>query len=470
MKELVCPNCNHVFQVDDAVFESIASQVRTSVFNEEVTRRVEEIRGQLKSSSEVEALKIQQGYDAQVSAKEKALIEKDAEIAELRGKLAAADDKRSLEVAAAVQAKEETITQLSRKLEVMKSNAESERKLVEANAEVALQSKLHDKEKEISAVREEFGRKVSDLELKLAEQQRKTTEALTEKDKEIQLIKNFRTSLSTKMIGESLEVSCKQEFDAAQSLGLFPDATFDKDNDARLGSKGDFIFRDYINGEEYISIMFEMKNESDETAAKHRNSDFFDKLHKDRQNKECEYAVLVSMLERDNEIYNRGIFNASHIYPKMFVIRPGILMPFLSMLCYAARQNIMKIQALQSDLAIAREQTVDVSRFEQKRDAFAQAFKKLVDDHEKKQSEALEGIDKVIASLEKQIEQLRKTKNLFETSGKKLLKANERVESDFTIKKLTHGNKTMQKKFAEARQIEQAAGSAIEDLSGTEDV
>ena len=201
--------------------------------------------------------------------------------------------------------------------------------------------------------------------------------------------------------------------------------------------------------------MFEMKNEADATATKHRNDDFLDKLHKDRTEKHCEYAVLVSMLERDNELYNAGIVNKSYLHDKMFVIRPQMFMIIISLLAQAARKNQQLISSLRHDLAIAQAQSVDITNFEERRDKFAEAFTKLVQGHAKKQADAIDTVDKVIATLEKQIDSLRKVKSLFDDSYKKLEKANTAIETDFTIKKLTRGNKTMQAMFRQA--AEQAA-------------
>jgi hypothetical protein len=196
-----------------------------------------------------------------------------------------------------------------------------------------------------------------------------------------------------------------------------------------------------------------MKHEMDTTATKHKNDDFLEKLDKDRRDKNCEYAVLVSLLERDNELYNDGIVNKSHVYPKMYVIRPQMFMPLISLLCQAASKNLAEISHLRTELEVARAQTVDVTNFEQRRDQFVATFGKLVEAHAKKHVDAMSGIDKVIASLEKQIDELRKVKTLFETSEQKLLRANESVENDFTIKKLTRGNPTMRAKFDEARRL-----------------
>ncbi|MDE6118803.1 MAG: DUF2130 domain-containing protein, partial [Muribaculaceae bacterium] len=214
-----------------------------------------------------------------------------------------------------------------------------------------------------------------------------------------------------------------------------------------------FIFRDYIDGEECLSIMFEMKNEDDRTATKHRNEDFFAKLDKDRHDKKCEYAVLVSTLEADSDLYNVGIVDVSYRYDKMYVIRPQFFMSLISLLSQSSKRGAETINTLRRELSVAKAQSIDVTKFEEKRDRFAAEFMKFVDSHKKKHNEAITTIDKAIEDAEKQIERLRKIKTLFDTSTQKLTRAGEVIENDFTIKKLTHGNPTMKAKFDEARQL-----------------
>jgi hypothetical protein len=275
---------------------------------------------------------------------------------------------------------------------------------------------------------------------------------LKAKEEELERYKDLKSRLSTKMLGETLEQHCRTMFDRARNQGLFQTAYFEKDNDTSIsGTKGDFIFRDYVNGEEYISIMFEMKNEAETTSSKHRNEDFFAKLDKDRRDKQCEYAVLVSMLEADSELYNEGIVDVSYRYDKMLVVRPQFFMSVILMLSKAARRGASQLVSLKQELAIAKAQSIDVTKFEERRDKFVAEFSKLVQNHLDKQNAALEAIDKAIKAAETQAENLRKIKSLFEASGQKLLRANEKAENDFTIRKLTYGNKTMQAKFEEAR-------------------
>lgn len=412
MKELRCPHCGNVFKVDREMFESIAAQVRNEAFNEELETRIRELRRSVEAEYNVKRLSDGRRYDT-------ALADKDREIAALKASLSQSADRQRVAV------------------------LEEERKNADA---------LRNKDIEINELRNRIETQKKEAQANIATLKEQHALVVSEKDREIQFHKDFKARLSTKMIGESLEIHCHTLFSQAQSMGMFQNAFFEKDNDARGGSKGDFIFRDYIDGVEYISIMFEMKNESDSTSTKHRNDDFLEKLDHDRREKKCEYAVLVSMLERDNELYNDGIVNKSHRYPKMYVIRPQMFMPLISILSQAARKNMAEISALRTELEIARSQSIDVTNFEKRRDRFVADFGKLVEAHVRKHTEAIGGIDKVIEALEKQVESLKKVKALFETSEQKLVKANESAENDFTIKKLTYGNPTMKAKFEQARE------------------
>lgn len=527
MKELKCPNCNQVFHVDQATFDSLAGQVRNAAFDEEVTRRLEELRRQMSSEFDVKNIKELNEFNERLNEKERALKERESEISLLRQKLDAAPEKTRLELADDLAAKDREIERLKTMLdgELSKKELEMVERLSGRDAEIARlkeqiqnsrsaeelnlaaeRSKMEnetariladkdkeammalaDKEKEIAELKSELSRGEELRKVAVLEEQKRSSDILREKeelisdlrnavesekkeaennlntlreqhalvmrqkDETIEYYKDLKARMSTKMVGESLEIHCHNLFLNAQSMGMFQDAYFDKDNDASSGSKGDFIFRDFIDGNEYISIMFEMKNEADTTATKHKNLDFLDKLDRDRNTKRCEYAVLVSLLERDNELYNNGIVNMSHKYPKMYVIRPQMFMPLISILCQEGRKSARQITQLRQELELARAQSVDVTKFEKRRDKFVADFGKYVDAHNKKHNEAMGGIDKVIESLEKQIEQLRKVKTSFEGSQQKLIKANDAAVNDFTIKTLTRGNATMKKLFDEAR-------------------
>lgn len=264
---------------------------------------------------------------------------------------------------------------------------------------------------------------------------------LKQKQELVDYYKDLKAKLSTKMIGESLEVHCSNEFNRVRT-SMYPNAYFDKDNDASHGSKGDFIFRDFADGMEYISIMFEMKNEMDETATKHKNEDFLAKLDKDRRDKGCEYAVLVSLLEPDNDFYNEGIVDVSYKFPKMFVVRPQFFMPIISLLTQASRKSVV----YQKELMLAKQQSIDVTNFENKLIDFRNKFGNHYQRASDKFNKAIEEIDKTIKSLQKMKEDLLSSENY-------LRLANNDTE-DLSIKKLTRGNPTMKQKFEEAKAIE----------------
>ncbi|MCM1484313.1 MAG: DUF2130 domain-containing protein [Muribaculaceae bacterium] len=452
MKELKCPHCGSLFQVDREMFDSLAEQVRSVAFEEELSQRVGQLREQLLAEYKVQHIKDEREYSSRMVQRDKALAERDAEIALLKERMEAASRSGRAAMAEAVAHKDLEIAKLTEQIKGMKAGSEAEFESRMARRENEFVHQLSDKEKEIVTLRGRVETERKEAQAREAALKEQHSVLMRQKDEAIEYYKDMKARMSTKMIGESLEVHCLTSFRQAQSLGMFPDAYFDKDNDVRTGTKGDFIFRDYVDGREYISIMFEMKNEADTTATRHRNSDFLEKLDKDRRDKGCEYAVLVSMLERDSDLYNEGIVNMSHRYPRMYVIRPQMFMNIIALLSQAARKNAGEISALRAELEEARMQTVDVTNFEKRRDQFVLSFGKLVEAHARKHADAIGGIDKVIEALERQVEQLRKVKTLFETSEQKLLRANESVENDFTIKKLTHGNPTMRAKFRDARE------------------
>lgn len=411
MKELRCPKCGNVFTVDEADYASIVSQVKNAEFNDEVARRIEELHKQQKAQ--------QQAREALASqAHEKALYEKDKEIAAL--KAAMAQNAQALEIAVlkerqqakeAAQAKEVEITELRSKAKL----AASEASLREKNLQAEYEGKLQLAQSEAAA------------RIRVAEE-------------EVERLKDFKTRLSTKMVGESLEAHCNTVFNS-EMRPMFPSAYFEKDNDASGGSKGDFIFRDKEDGIEYLSIMFEMKNETDTTSTKHKNEDFFKKLDEDRNAKGCEYAVLVSLLEPDSELYNTGIVDVSYKYPKMFVIRPQFFKSLIMLLVNAARNTV----AVKKELELARQQSVDVTNFESQLLAFKDAFGRNYRLASEKFKTAIDEIDKSIAHLQKIKEALIGSEN-------NLRLANDKADN-LSIKKLTRGNPTMESKFEEARRV-----------------
>jgi predicted Zn finger-like uncharacterized protein len=422
---LTCPKCKTVFQVDESDYAVILQQVKNEEFDAEIKRRLKEIERQHIVEDKAKAIEFERRSEQQLAAKDRAMGElekkKDLEISNLKAQIEMLRKQNELDV-------------------VKERNARKD--------------ELHAKEQAITELNSKIQAQAVAAENKVHEINERNAVILKAKDEEIERYKDMKIRMSTKMLGETLEQHCYNMFNRARSQGQFQTAYFEKDNDTSIGgTKGDFIFRDYLNGEEYISIMFEMKNEADTTATKHRNEDFFAKLDKDRNDKKCEYAVLVSTLEADSDFYNEGIVDVSYRYDKMIVIRPQFFMAVIVMLSRTAMRGASRLIDLKNQLAIAKAQSIDVTKFEERRDKFVSEFGKLVEAHLKKQDDALEGIDKAIAAAEKQAENLRKVKALFEASRQKLINANEKAENDFTIRKLTYGNQTMKAKFDEARAL-----------------
>lgn len=397
MNEIICPNCKTPFKIDEVGFANILKQVRDRQFEEEIQKRLE-----LAEKEKENAIKLTESNLK--NSLQETLSKKEAEISEMRSKLEKSEVEKKLQIAEAIQKIESDRDKLANDLR----NKELERQLHE--------KALVDKFKE---------------ELKTKE------EIIRLKDEEIALRKDLKLKLSTKMIGETLEKHCEDEFNKIRSAA-FPAAFFEKDNDARSGSKGDYIYRESDNeGNEIISIMFEMKNESDETEKKHRNEEFFSKLDKDRTEKKCEYAVLVSLLESDSELYNSGIVDLSYKYPKMYVVRPQFFIPIITIL----RNSAMNSLKYKAELALIRSQNIDITNFETKINAFKEGFAKNYERASLKFKEAIEEIDKSIKNLQK-------TKEALLSSENSLRLAHEKTE-DLTIKKLTWGNPTMKSKFEE---------------------
>lgn len=409
MKELKCPKCGNVFSVDEADYASIVSQVRNVEFEEELRRRLGEMRGRQEAEQKAKDAVTREDFGRRMQAKELEISNKDQEISRLKTELQSIAERALLEKSNAVlkardemkdsiNAKEKEISELKNDRSLAKSQAELEKK----------------------AIREEYEAK-----LRMAQEQ-------------VDYYKDMKIRMSTKMVGESLEAHCANIFNGSMRP-MFPNAYFEKDNDASGGSKGDFIFRDYEDGIEYVSIMFEMKNELDETAHRHRNEDFFRKLDADRTAKGCEYAVLVSLLEPENELYNNGIVDVSYRYPKMYVIRPQFFMPLITLLVNASKKSIQ----YQRELALARSQSVDVTNFENRLLEFKEKFGRNYELASRKFKDAIDEIDKSIKALQK-------TKDALLSSENNLRLANEKAEG-LTIKKLTYKNPTMKAKFDEAR-------------------
>jgi len=402
MKNIVCPHCKTVFSVDEADYAAIVSQVKGAEFNAEVERRIAELHRQQELEDQARVAAANQRHQSELFQKDKALSDKDNEIARLKAQIASGEDRKKLEMAQALSRKDVEITELKAAAELEKTKSRLEEK----------------------AIREDYENK-----LRVAQEQ-------------VDYYKDLKTRMSTKMVGETLEAHCSTIFNG-EMRPMFPNAYFEKDNDASGGSKGDFIFRDYEDGTEYISIMFEMKNEMDETATKHKNEDFFKKLDADRTAKGCEYAVLVSLLEPDSELYNGGIVDVSYRYPKMYVIRPQFFKSMITLLVNAAKKTV----SYQKELALTRAQNVDVTNFENQLLAFKDAFGRNYRIASEKFKAAIEEIDKSIAHLQK-------IKDALTGSENQLRLANDKAE-DLTIKKLTRGNPTMKEKFDKARRMAQ---------------
>ena len=405
MKELKCPKCGNVFSVDEADYASIVSQVKNAEFEAELKMRLGEMRGRQEAEQKVREAESRENFGRQIQAKELEISRRDQEILRLRGDISRNVADRENAVLKAKEELKETIGAKDKEIAELRSAGS----LAHARSEL-----------EKKAIREEYEAK-----LRLAQEQ-------------VDYYKDMKLKMSTKMVGESLEAHCATIFNGTMRP-MFPNAYFEKDNDASGGSKGDFIFRDYDDGMEYVSIMFEMKNEMEDTAHKHRNEDFFRKLDADRNAKGCEYAVLVSLLEPDNELYNNGIVDVSYRYPKMYVIRPQFFMPLITLLVNASRKSI----AYQRELAVARSQSVDVTNFEAKLMEFKEKFGNNYRLASEKFRKAIDEIDKSIAALQK-------TKDALLSSENNLRLANDKAEA-LTIKKLTYKNPTMKAKFDEAR-------------------
>lgn len=429
MKEIICPKCGTTFKVDESDYAAIVAQVRNTEFEKEINRRIAEVEQKHKADERANALSAERNFDRRLADKDREASTMRQEIERLKALIDNYNNEKKAELEA-IRARHQ-VDILNERNSCSEELNRRQQTIIELNSQLkADHAAARTREQEL----------INRHNMQLADKQQ-----------EIDRLKDYKLRLSTKMIGESLETHCSTQFMQMQSYGLFPYAEFGKDNDARLGSKGDFIFRDFVDGNEYISIMFEMKNEADATAVKHRNTDFLEKLDKDRRNKGCEYAVLVTMLEQNNEVYDNGIVDMSHLYSKMYVIRPQFFIPLMRILTEAAKKNLDEIISLKEELAVSREQSVDLARFEEKLLKFRTGFERNVAAARSKYEAAITGIDKIIDDLEKQIKALRAVQANFQTSEEKLLKADETVEKDLTIKKLTYGNPGMKTRFEQAR-------------------
>ena len=427
MKSLKCPKCGNVFSVDEADYASIVSQVKNAEFEAEVCARLAELSERNKTEQELAAVKSKQTFQTQLSAKELEISAKEAEITRLKSEKESELARQREELNAEITRLKAAIDQSNNKLQLAVMEERNK-----------IQQDVLAKENEITRLKAAAQLEKREAPIHEAALVKRHEEELRMKQEQVDYYKDLKTKMSTKMVGETLEQHCSIEFE--QYLRpLMPNAYFEKDNDASDGSKGDFIFRDSEDGTEYISIMFEMKNEMDTTATKHKNDDFLKKLDDDRRKKGCEFAVLVSLLEADNELYNNGIVNKSHLYPKMYVIRPQFFVPFINLLVQASKKSL----EYKKQLILARSKEVDVTNFEAKIEDFKSKFGRHYELASKKFGDAIKDIDATIAKLQKVREELIGSEN-------NLRLANQDTE-DLTIRKLTYKNPTMKAKFEEAR-------------------
>ena len=452
MNEIRCPKCKEIFKIDESGFADIVKQVRDEEFEKDLKSREKRAVELAESKKDTEIAKLQSELEAtrKQSETEKNLalkealtnIEKErdslhAELLKKEDEVKRIEDDKRKEIELAKSKKDNEITRLQAELENTKKQSETENKL-------ALTEAIAKIEKERDELK--FALKSKDEEMLLNEKKLKENndnvltsknELIEQMKEEIQRYKDFKSRQSTKMIGESLEIHCETQFNQLRATA-FQNAYFEKDNDAKSGSKGDYIYRENDeNGTEIISIMFEMKNEADETATKKRNEDFFKELDKDRKEKKCEYAVLVTLLEAESELYNNGIVDVSYKYQKMYVIRPQFFIPIITILKNSAMHSLQ----YRKELDVIRTQNIDITHFEDEIDAFKTGFTRNYKIASERFNEAIDEIDKTIKSLEK-------TKEKLQLSDKNLRLANDKAE-DLTIQKLTKNNPTMIAKFAE---------------------
>ncbi|PIQ77010.1 hypothetical protein COV82_06810 [Candidatus Peregrinibacteria bacterium CG11_big_fil_rev_8_21_14_0_20_46_8] len=419
MNEIICPHCKKVFKVDEAGFADILKQVRDQQFEKELHDRLETAEREKASAVEIAEAKLKNTFQAELSKKDKELTElraeKDRNLAEELGK------------------KEAELAAVKSRLD----KAEVEQKFAVTEATKKIEKERDDLANELKSKETEKQLLEKSLQEKYANELKTRDDIIKMKDEAIERYKDMKLKLSTKMVGETLEQHCEVEFNRLRATA-FQNAYFEKDNDASSGNKGDYIYRETDEeGNEIISIMFEMKNEGDETATKKKNDDFLPKLDKDRTEKKCEYAVLVSLLEADNELYNTGIVDVSHKYQKMYVIRPQFFIPIITLLRNAAMSSLK----YKAELALVRNQNIDITNFEDNINKFKEGFAKNYDLASRKFKAAIDEIDKTI-------DHLQKTKDALLSSENNLRLANNKAE-DLTIKKLTRGNPTMTAKFAE---------------------
>lgn len=434
MHDIRCPHCDETFSLDDAGYADILKQVRDREFDEALHERLEIAAREKQSELQLAASRAAADLQA-------ATASKDVEIQQLAAKLDAEEAAKKLAVTEAVSGLERERDAMSYELQHLRDEQRTVIELAEAKLRETMQQTIVAKDTQIHSLRSDLER--AELEQGLAEKSLNEKYALQirDRDEQIERLRDLKAKLSTKMIGETLEQHCENTFNQIRATA-FPHAYFEKDNDARTGSKGDYIFRDSEDGTEFVSIMFEMKNEADTTATKHKNEDFFKELDKDRNEKGCEYAILVSLLEPENELYNSGIVDVSHRFPKMYVIRPQFFIPMITLLRNAALHSA----EYKAELERVKAQEIDITSFESDLDAFKSAFGRNYDLASRRFQEAITEIDK-------SIDRLQKVKEALLGSERNLRLANDKA-TDISVKKLTRKNPTMAARFADLRIVE----------------
>ncbi len=459
MQEIKCPNCGQVFQVDETGYAQIVQQVRDSEFEKEIAKRESELAEKRENELRMARMEQEKQFDKTLSEKESELADREKKIELLKAEKQSETEKirtekdneierlkaeRDREVERIKADKDREIDRLRADLTEQLNKLKAEVEKSDTEKELAVTRAVQEKDKEIADKNAEITKLSGDLEVQQRQSELTEKQLLEQhkgelrlRDEEIERLKDFKARQSTKMVGESLEQHCQNQFNSIR-MTAFPNAYFEKDNDARTGSKGDFIFRESSDdGTEFISIMFEMKNEMDTTATKHKNEDFFKELDKDRKEKNCEYAVLVSLLEADNELYNNGIVDVSYKYEKMYVIRPQFFIPMITLLRNAALNSLK----YQRELQIVKNQQVDILHFEENMESFKNAFGRNYELASRKFEDAINEIDKSIRQLEK-------VKEALTSSERNLRLANDKAQ-DLSIKKLTKNAPTVKAMFEE---------------------
>ncbi len=430
MHEIICPHCKKAFKIDETGYADILKQVRDHEFEQQLHERLELAEKDKRHAVDLATTRV-------TSELEKVAAAKDADIKELQVRLDAGEVTQKLAVTEALSALEKERGTLANELKQATHDKQTASQLAEAKLVNELQKAAATKDSEVQGLKSDLERAQFEKQLAETSLKDKYETQIKDREDEIERLRDMKARLSTKMVGETLEQHCETEFNRIRATA-FPRAYFEKDNDARTGSKGDYIFRDSVEaGTEIVSIMFEMKNESDETATKKKNEDFLKELDKDRSEKNCEYGVLVSLLEPDSELYNSGIVDVSHRYPKMYIVRPQFFIPIITLLRNAA-QNSLKYK---TELALVKSQNIDITNFEDDLEAFKTGFARNYELASKKFKTAIEEIDKTI-------DHLQKTKNALLGSENNLRLANNKAD-DLTVKKLTKNNPTMATKFDE---------------------